>query len=77
MISEMGVQARDRNPARTPRRKLRSAISLVVATVRMQRMGQEWSKTKQLGEGLKRAKSEMLKRRESLGKIQSQSPLAR
>lgn len=77
MISEMGVQARDRNPVRTPRRKLRSAISLVVATLRMQRMSQEWSTSKKLGEGLKRAKSEMLKRRESLGKSQSHSPLAR
>lgn len=75
MISEMGVQAMDRNPVRTPRRKFRSAISLVIATVRMQRMGQEWSKAKKLGEGLKRAKSEMLRRRESSSK--SQSPLAR
>lgn len=75
MISEMGVQARDRNPIRTPRRKFRSAVSLVIATVRMQRMGQEWSKAKKLGEGLKRAKSEMLKRRESSTK--SQSPLGR
>lgn len=79
MISEMGVQARDRKPSRTPRHKLRSAVSLVVAAVRMQRMGQEWSKAKKLGEGLKRAKSEMLKRRESSSKSrsQSQSPLAR
>lgn len=72
MISDMGVQSRDRDPVRTPRRKLRSAISLVVATVRMQKMGQEWSRAKKLGEGLKRAKSEMLKRRESSTK----SPLA-
>ncbi|KAJ5174815.1 uncharacterized protein N7482_000692 [Penicillium canariense] len=68
MITEMGVQARDRNPMRTPRRKFKSAISLVLATVRMQRMGQEWRLTKKLGEGLKRAKSEMLKRRESSNK---------
>lgn len=68
MISEMGVQARDRIPTRTPRRKLKTAISLVKATVRMQRMGQAWTQTKKLGEGLKRAKSEMLKRRESANK---------
>jgi hypothetical protein len=73
MISDMGVQPRDRDRVRTPRRKLRSAISLVVATVRMQKMGQDWSRAKKLGEGLKRAKSEMLKRRESSAK----SPLAR
>lgn len=65
MISEMGVQARDRNTTRSPRSKFRSAISLVIASVRMQKMGQEWRRTKKLGEGLKRAKSEMLKRRES------------
>jgi hypothetical protein len=68
MISEMGVQARDRNPTRTPRHKLKTAISLVMATVRMQRMGQEWRQTKKIGEGLKRAKSELLKRRESSNK---------
>lgn len=65
MINEMGVQARDRNPARSARGKFRSAISLVIATVRMKRMGQEWRRAKKLGEGLKKAKSEMLKRRES------------
>ncbi|KAJ5523079.1 hypothetical protein N7513_012623 [Penicillium frequentans] len=68
MISEMGVHARDRTSVRSPRGKLRSAISLVVATVRMKKMGQEWRRTKKLGEGLKRAKSEMLKRRESSSK---------
>ncbi|KAJ6166483.1 hypothetical protein N7470_001930 [Penicillium chermesinum] len=67
MISEMGVQSRDRTSTRTPRSKFRSAISLVVASVRMQKMGQEWRRTKKLGEGLKRAKSEMIKRRESSG----------
>lgn len=65
MISEMGVKSRDRTSTRTPRSKFRSAISMVVAAVRMQRMGQEWRRTKKIGEGLKRAKSEMLKRRES------------
>jgi Pericentrin-AKAP-450 domain of centrosomal targeting protein len=68
MINEMGVQARDRNPARSALGKFRSAISLVIATVRMQRMGQEWRRTKKIGEGLKRAKTEMLKRRESSSK---------
>ncbi|KAJ5156035.1 hypothetical protein N7492_008838 [Penicillium capsulatum] len=68
MISDMGVQARDRGQARNPRSKLRSAISLVVATVRMQRMGRDWRRAKKLGEGLKRAKSEMLKRREGSNK---------
>lgn len=68
MITEMGVPARDRTTVHSPRRRLRSAISLVVASVRMQKMGQEWRRTKKLGEGLKRAKNEMLKRRESSSK---------
>ncbi|CAG8878106.1 unnamed protein product [Penicillium nalgiovense] len=68
MISEMGVQARDRAPVRTPRHKLKSAISLVRAAVRMQKMSSDWKRTKKLGEGLKRAKTEMLKRRDSSNK---------
>ena len=31
----------------------------------MQRMAREWKKTKKLGEGLKRAKNDVLKRRDS------------
>ncbi|KAJ5960543.1 uncharacterized protein N7479_007693 [Penicillium vulpinum] len=68
MISEMGVYARDRTPIRTPRHKLKSAISLVRAAVRMQKMSSDWKRTKKLGEGLKRAKTEMLKRRDSSNK---------
>ncbi|KAJ5255700.1 hypothetical protein N7505_010851 [Penicillium chrysogenum] len=68
MISEMGVQARDRAPVRTPRHKLKSAVSLVRAAVRMQKMSSDWKRTKKLGEGLKRAKTEMLKRRDSSNK---------
>ncbi|KAJ5163710.1 Spindle associated [Penicillium coprophilum] len=68
MISEMGVHARDRAPVRTPRHKLKSAISLVRAAVRMQKMSNDWKRTKKLGEGLKRAKTEMLKRRDSSNK---------
>ncbi|KAJ5188779.1 Spindle associated [Penicillium cf. griseofulvum] len=68
MISEMGVHARDRAPVRTPRHKLKSAISLVRAAVRMQKMSSDWKRTKKLGEGLKRAKTEMLKRRDSSNK---------
>lgn len=68
MIAEMGVQSRGPNPARTPRQKFKTAVSLVMATVRMQRMGREWKKAKKLGEGLKRAKNEVLRRRESSSK---------
>lgn len=68
MISDMGVKARDRTPARTPLHRFKTAISLVRAAVRMQRMSSDWKRTKKLGEGLKRAKTEMLKRRESSNK---------
>ncbi|KAE8351029.1 hypothetical protein BDV28DRAFT_137975 [Aspergillus coremiiformis] len=65
MISEMGVKSRDRGTLRSPRQKLKTAVSMVKAIVRMQRMSQEWKKTKKVGEGLKRAKNEVLKRREA------------
>ncbi|OJJ51403.1 hypothetical protein ASPZODRAFT_379486 [Penicilliopsis zonata CBS 506.65] len=64
MIAEMGVKARSPDHSRTPRHKFKTAISMVVATVRMQKMGREWKKTKKLSEGLKRAKNEVLKRRD-------------
>lgn len=66
MIAEMGVKPRDRSKIRSPRRKLKTTISMVVAAVRMQRLGQQWTKTKKLGEGLKRAKDELLKRRKEV-----------
>ncbi|KAG2413709.1 hypothetical protein HFD88_002898 [Aspergillus terreus] len=69
MISEMGVKPRDRHNIREPRQKLKTAVSMVRAIVRMQRMGQEWKKTRKLGEGLKRAKSEVLKRRDGSSKV--------
>ncbi|KAF5858414.1 hypothetical protein ETB97_004409 [Aspergillus alliaceus] len=65
MISEMGVKPRDRGLLRSPRQKLKTAVFMVKATVRMQRMSQEWKRTKKIGDGLKRAKNEMLKRREA------------
>ncbi|KAB8203528.1 hypothetical protein BDV34DRAFT_199032 [Aspergillus parasiticus] len=65
MISEMGVKPRDRGMLRSPRQKLKTGIFMVKAIVRMQRMGQQWQKTKKIGEGLKRAKNEVLKRREA------------
>lgn len=68
MISDMGVKPRDRTPLRTPQAKLKTAISMVKAIVRMRRMSQDWKKTKKIGEGLKRAKNEVMKRRESSNK---------
>ena len=65
MISEMGVKPQDRSQGRSPQEKLRTGLSMVKAIVRMQRMGQEWKKTRKIGEGLKRAKNDLLKRRAS------------
>ena len=65
MIADMGVKPRDRSQIRTPRQKLRTAISAVQATVRMQKMVRDWKSTKKLGEGLKRAKDEVLRKRGS------------
>ncbi|CBF83478.1 protein pcpA [Aspergillus nidulans FGSC A4] len=64
MISDMGVIARDRSNLRSPKAKLKTAVSMVKAVVRMQKMSREWKKTTKLGEGLKRAKNEVMKRRE-------------
>lgn len=64
MISDMGVIARDRSNVRSPKAKLKTAVSMVKAVVRMQKMSREWKKTTKLGEGLKRAKNEVMKRRE-------------
>lgn len=63
MIAAMGVKARADVARSSPRRRLKTAMCAVLATVRMQRMSQEWKKTRRLGEGLQRAKSDVLKRR--------------
>ncbi|KKK16386.1 spindle-pole body protein [Aspergillus rambellii] len=68
MISDMGVKPRDRSQIRSPHAKLKTAVSMVKAIVRMQRMGREWKKAKKIGEGLKRAKHEVIKRRETSAK---------
>ncbi|KAL4747304.1 hypothetical protein BDW72DRAFT_196865 [Aspergillus terricola var. indicus] len=64
MISDMGVRARGLSNVRSPKAKLKTAVSMVKAIVRMQKMSREWKKTTKLGEGLKRAKNEVMKRRE-------------
>ncbi|KAL1967585.1 hypothetical protein VTN77DRAFT_3100 [Rasamsonia byssochlamydoides] len=63
MIAQMGVKAPERKKLHDARRKLKTAGLAIIATVRMQRMSEEWSKARKLGEGLRRAKSEVLLRR--------------
>lgn len=64
LISEMGVYPpEERKPLHDARRKLRTSVLAVLATVRMQNQSQEWRKLRQIGEGLRRAKGEVLQRR--------------
>ena len=64
MVAEMGVKPYDSSEStQATRRRFKCAIATVMATVRMRRMACEWKKTKELGEDLKRAKNEVLKRR--------------
>jgi hypothetical protein len=70
MIAEMGVKTpsastfKKENPLNA-RCKLRSVAFMVLASVRMQKMSQNWSRARKIGEGLRRAKGEVLRRRES------------
>ena len=70
MVAEMGIKRRKPDEVgQEPRQKLKRAISTVVAAIRMRKMAREWKKTRELGENLKRAKDEVLKRRSSSKKI--------
>ncbi|CRG85665.1 Putative leucine-rich repeat-containing protein DDB_G0290503 [Talaromyces islandicus] len=65
MIAQMGIKAPESGKLHDARRKFKTAGLLVVAIIRMQRMSQEWCKTRKIGEGLQRAKTELLRRRDS------------
>lgn len=66
MVAEMGIKPHESNKdLQNPRQKLKRTISTVIAAIRIQRMAREWKKTRELGENLKRAKDEVLKRRRS------------
>ncbi|KAN0069814.1 hypothetical protein V8E54_012120 [Elaphomyces granulatus] len=65
MIAKMGVEHPEREKFHDARRKFRIAILTVIASVRMQRMKEQWGKAQKLSEGLRRAKGEVLKRRET------------
>lgn len=66
MIANMGVKP----PAakrKTPdlRQKLRVAAFAVIASVRMRKLSQEWGKVRKVGDSLKKAKVETLRKRDS------------
>lgn len=65
MIAEMGIHAPEPRKVHDARRKIRTAGLAVMATVRMQRMSQEWTKAKKIGESLRRAKNELSMKRDS------------
>jgi Pericentrin-AKAP-450 domain of centrosomal targeting protein len=65
MITKMGVKHPDLGNFHDARRKFRTVVLAVIATVRMQRVKEQWDKARKLGEGLRRAKGEVLKRRET------------
>lgn len=65
MIAEMGVEASLHKPKLDPRRRFRSVAFVAVAAARMQKMAAQWKKAKKIGDGLRKAKDEVLKRRES------------
>ncbi|KAL2372571.1 spindle-pole body protein, variant [Blastomyces gilchristii SLH14081] len=66
MIAEMGVKPPSPRKKFNPRLKLKAVACTILAVCRMQMMSAEWSKSKKLGEGLRRAKGEVLKKRESM-----------
>lgn len=65
MIAEMGVEASMHEPRFNPRRKFRAVAFAAVAAARMQKMATEWTKARRIGDGLRKAKNEVLKRREN------------
>lgn len=68
MIAGMGINVPPTRKNHSPRKKLKIAMYMVKASVRMQRWGQEGAEAKKLHQSYKRAKTEMLKRRESSSK---------
>lgn len=61
----MGVETSLHKPKLDPRRRFKSVALVAVAAARMQKMASEWKKAKNIGDGLRKAKDEVLKRRES------------
>lgn len=73
MIADMGVEPGMAEPRLSARSRFRSAAFVVIAAARMQSMASEWKQAQKLGEGLRKAKSEVLKRRETARKSSASS----
>lgn len=69
MIANMGVKPpATKKKAPDLRRKLRAAAITVIASVRMRKLSQEWNKVRKVGDSLKKAKVETLRKRDSTRK---------
>ncbi|OJD16675.1 hypothetical protein AJ78_03185 [Emergomyces pasteurianus Ep9510] len=66
MIAEMGVKPHSPRKKFDSRLKLKAVAFTVLAVCRMQKLSAEWSKAKSLSESLRKAKGEVLKKRESM-----------
>ncbi|EEP81973.1 predicted protein [Uncinocarpus reesii 1704] len=64
MIAEMGVEPGLAGTEFDARKKFRSVAFAIMATSRMQKMASEWRKSRKIREGLRKAKSELVRRRE-------------
>lgn len=71
MIAEMGVEPPASVIIPDSRRKLKAIFLTALATVRMQKMASDWSKTRKISEGLKKAKSEIMKKRERAKRLET------
>lgn len=63
MIAEMGVRPPLNREKLPPRQKLRSVVYMVMASVRMQRLKWEWGQVRKVGDGLRKAKGDVLRKR--------------
>lgn len=65
MIREMGINVRESiyKTRLSARQKLRAGVRVVIAATRMRHMAQDWRQIRKIGDGLKRVKSAMDRKR--------------
>ncbi|KAI5305497.1 Vacuolar protein sorting-associated protein 4 [Ascosphaera pollenicola] len=64
MIAEMGVRIPKAEKQRNARRKFKAAAWAIVAMSRMKRLSADWRDARVVGDGLRRAKQDVVKKRE-------------
>lgn len=67
MIRKMGVKPRcsSYQTQLEPRLKLRAAVFAVMASIRMEKLSTVWKEVRRIGDGLKKAKEDVMMRRRS------------